>query len=324
MRSSGTPGAALTTLVAVVALAGGCGGAAPRDTGVTPEAWGYPEHQFVVTTLSLPLSSADATKFAFDLDGNGTLDNQMGMLFVALKGQMGETTPQSSVRAAIGDGRIIMLLSFYVQPDMQDSPVSNMWAFNGQRADPPLLNGPQPGGTFFVDPTAPQDLYCGGSITASLGRYGSDEATMLLRLPFGGGDGILILPLTAVRVEFTAAAGGESLTEGRMGGAIRKQDVDDTLVPTVVDMLNEEMRAYCSASSGTCTCESGSGAETIRQMFDTDGSCDVSPEEGRGNAIINALLEPDVTLSDGSGGVSVGFGFTAVNAVFDHLPPPTD
>ena len=48
-----------------------------------------------VAVLELPQTSADATAFGVDLDGDGTVDNQLGVIFSALV-----TTHDASTHAA--------------------------------------------------------------------------------------------------------------------------------------------------------------------------------------------------------------------------------
>jgi hypothetical protein len=69
-------------------------------------------------------------------------------------------------------------------------------------------------------------------------------------------------------------------------------------------------------------CESGSGAETIESMFDTDQNCEVTLAEVQNNNIIKAFLKGDVTLADGSKALSLAVGFEAINAAYTHAAPP--
>jgi len=317
---------AVALVVLVGAVAGGCGssgGSRPHSGGPTPEAWSYPEHQFVMSWLKLPLSAAEANQYGFDLDGNGSIDNQLGIIFVALKDQMGETTPQSAVEDAMKQGKIIVLLDVYAQPDMQTAPAANLWELLGVPADPPIPDGPQPGDTFVVDAAGGPAAAClGGSIDVGRGTFGGDDGTFLVHLPLGKG-GNVTLPLHAVRIEFTASADGLALEDGRLGGAVRKDDLDSTVVPDLADLLNQEMHAKCSPDgSGVCVCESGSGGKSIQGMFDDNGDCDISVAEVQENGLVKPFLEGDVTFADGSPGLSLGVAFRAIDAHFDHGPPP--
>ncbi|MBI5479737.1 MAG: hypothetical protein HY906_12815 [Deltaproteobacteria bacterium] len=321
MKKTAWIAVALCALLAVSSFScGGGGGSCPEC--IDPGAWNYPENQFVLDYLELPLTSADAKALAFDLDHNGTPDNQLGNILAALGSAMGDTNPQESLEASMAKGEIIVLFAIYAE-DMQLSPKSNLWAFLGEQADPELTDGPQPGGTFTVDTTnSPADAYFGGKIKNGGGLYGGDEAELLLSIALTGTQP-LNLSLRAVNVEFDVSADGLVLENGRLGGAITETDLNGQVLPTVANLLQDQMAGKCSTTTGTCVCESGSGAETIQSMFDTDGSCDVTLAEVQNNNIIKAFLKGDVDLKDGSKALSLAVGFSAVNAVFTHTPPLT-
>jgi hypothetical protein len=314
-------------LSALLVLGFGCGGGGgDDDTGgdVTCGAWAYPETQMVVSALYLPLSSQEAKDYAFDLDHNGTVDNQLGNILAALKSSMGSTSPQVSVDEAMGKGDIIVLFSVFATA-MQESAAANLWAFLGEAVpiDPP--DGPQAGDTFTVDATGPQNAYFGGKIKGGGGTFGGDNATLTLNLPLTAGSN-LELTLQAVNMEFdisaSCSASACEFTNGKLGGAITEDDLNNKVLPEVTNLLADQLTGKCSNATGSCVCESGSGAETIQSMFDTDGSCDVTLAEVQNNNIIKAFLKGDVTLKDGSKALSLAVGFDAINAVYTHGATP--
>ncbi len=317
----------VVALSSVLVLGFGCGGGGGGgDTGgeVDPGAWAYPETKMVVSALYLPESSATAKEYAFDLDHNGTVDNQLGNILAALKSSMGETSPQDSVDEAMGKGDIIVLFSIFAET-MAESAKANLWAFLGEAVtiDPP--NGPQPGDTFTVDPTGPTTAYFGGKIKGGGGTFGGDNATLTLNLPLSAGSS-LELTLQAVNMEFdiSAACSATSceFTNGKLGGAITENDLNTKVLPEVTNLLADQMTGKCTNTSGSCVCEAGSGAETIQSMFDTNGDCSVTLEEVQNNNIIKAFLKGDVTLKDGSKALSLAVGFDAINADYTHVAPP--
>ena len=274
------------------------------------------EHQFVIDQIDLPTSSTKAKEYAFDLDHNGTLDNQYGNILAALASAMGSASPQATLDTAMSQGRVIHLLAIYAA-SMQDGASAGEWEFLGQ----PAGGQPQPGGTFVVDTVnGPADAYSGGSIAAGFGQFGGDTAIIVLNIPvlFGGLEGVV---LHAARLEFQASADGLTLT-GRIGGALTESDVQTRVIPQQAAQMDAVVSAQCTTVSGTCVCQSGSGAETIQSMFDTDGNCHISVDEVANNNIIKAFLKGDVMLADGSKGLSLGVGFHAVHASFAHAAPP--
>jgi hypothetical protein len=65
----------------VAALLAACGGS---DSGDVVGPFDGAAHAFQVDHLALPASDVDTTAFGDDLDGNGTLDNRLGVIFSAL------------------------------------------------------------------------------------------------------------------------------------------------------------------------------------------------------------------------------------------------
>jgi hypothetical protein len=321
MRETGLVAAAAVGLCVAMS---GCGSDS-QSGGVDKGAWAYPEHQFVVDDLRLPLSAADSQSLGFDLDHNGTVDNRLGDMLVALQGAMSGTSPQDSVDAALLDGSLIVLLTVYAQ-SLDDSGSANAWAFVGQSQA--LTAGPQPGMTVTVDPAGPQNAYFGGRVKTGVGYFGGDDAALVLRTPFTD-YGTLDLPLKAVRMEFDVSADGLSLENARVGGAVSESDMQATVLPQIASLLDSVLVENCTArggagGDGTCGCITGSGTATIQNLFDSDGDCYVTADEVKTNSLLATLLEGDVTLDDGSKALSLSVGFHAIGATFTHPSPPAD
>jgi hypothetical protein len=303
-------------MLGVLALGGGCGSGSTNGPAIDPGAWSYPERQYVLNELTLPFTAAQARDFGFDLDGDGQPNNVLGELLSGVRSMF--TDPQGVVDQVMNEGRIIQLFSLYAQ-GVAASPTAILWTFLGEpRA---LTVGPQPGDSFTLDATAGQDLYLGGAIRGGGGSFGDDAATATVVIPLTSTT-MVTLTLHRARVELDLGAGGETLESGRLGGAVLLSDVQQQIVP----LLDGEMVKSCTARTTggdppNCGCAADSGAETIRTVFDRDGDCVISAAEVQENTLAQSLLTPDVTLPAGPG-VSVGLGFTAVRAVFDHPAPP--
>lgn len=306
-----------------LAVLAGCGSEA-ENSGVDTTAWGYPEHQFVVDELRMPLTSGEAAEVGFDLDHNGTVDNRLGEMLVALQSAMSGTSPQDSVDLAIDGGSLVLLLTVYAE-ELAASARANAWVFVGEPVA--LTDGPQPGMSFAVDPDGPQDAYFGGRVKAGVGTFGGDDAALVLRTPFTD-YGTLDLPLKAVHMEFDVSADGAALENARIGGAVTEADLQSQVVPQVAALLDAVLVSNCTerggaGGAGTCGCIPGSGTATIQDLFDADGDCYVTTAEVAANGLIGALLAPDVVLPDGSPALSLGVGFHAVDAQFTHPAPPS-
>lgn len=286
--------------------------------GAIGNAWSLAESQFVFDQIELPTTSQRAKDLAFDLDGNGTLDNQLGNILAALASSLGSTSPQAQMDADIDSGDVIHLLAVFAESS-QASELANAWTFLGQPKA--LVAGPQPGDSFTIDTgAAPADAVCGGSVVSGTGTFGGVEGKAVATLPF-----LFSAPtpmtLHAARIEFLVSADGHALSGGRLGGAITEADLS-ALIAVAADSQNDQVAAKCAFQGGYCACESGSVAETLQAMFDTDGNCQITAAEVSNNNIVKAFLKGDVTLPDGTKALSVGVGFHAVNATFTHGAHP--
>ena len=322
-------------LVPCAVFALSCGSSSSNGGGnnftVDPGAWQYTESQFVVDEITIPLTSTEAKEYAFDLDGNGTKDNQLGNILAALKDQMGETNPQTAISDAMALGNIVLLLSVYAE-SVQESPKANLWAFVGLPPDPPLTNGPQPGMTFEVDEERPMTAYLGGRIKGGGGLFGSSTANLTLNLPLAEGSD-LSLSLLSAHVEFDVSADGLALEEGHLGGAISETELNTKVLPEVQTLLDAQLIETCAArqdggtaldgGTGTCGCVANTGGATAQSMFDTNLDCTISLDEVTENQLLKAFLKGDVTLPDGTKALSLAVKFHAVNAVFSHVAPPS-
>ena len=110
---------------------------------------------------------------------------------------------------------------------------------------------------------------------------------------------------------------------GAIDGATVEFDPSGSIIPFPNNLL-------LNAGSGETCCTPDSTGELLYDLFDTDGSCDVSLTEFEENNLIATLLSPDLDLLDADGNfnpnddgvldsLSLGIGFSATTA--DFLPP---
>jgi hypothetical protein len=137
--------------------------------------------------------------------------------------------------------------------------------------------------------------------------------------------------VTAGRIKFRRNPSGTNLVEGQLNGGVPKKQFDEAVLPELTDLLNERVRTVPA------------DRDRILQLFDQgmcqnrDGSMAIAGDEKidlcevETNALVQAILTPDVQLFDAMGNyapnpdnveadsISVGIGFTAVAAMF--TPP---
>lgn len=312
---------ARTTLF-VLAMAASLGLAACGDDGgtVLPEPEG-PHHTYVVDTVSIPLDADEAEELGFDIDGDGTVDNQLGNILSALiQAGGGDLDLQGSITESVDNGDILLLA------DVQATALTSASAcgfslYLGQNPSPaPCTNPDDPltcrqhltgTGTFDVDPASPSDVTVRGNIVG--GRFTGGPGDLALQIAFG--ETAINLTLIEARAEINGIT-ETGFEMSKVGGAVPDAVIQGEVLPAVSVAVNDIMTTDCPAprTPPTCGCMDGSTGETLMGIFDENGDCDVPESEVRANSLIVTLLRPDVD-TDGDGepdALSVGVGATAV------------
>jgi hypothetical protein len=288
-----------SSLALSLVLAGcGGGGGQPSSQG-TRETW-------VVSAMRMPTDSTSAGVEAFDLDGNGTVDNQLGAVLGAVVDT--GTDVQSGVDAAIATGAVVELVE-------TGTGASTSVAFHG--------------GTPGVAPCAsPQDVVCGrhldgstsftaemdpdaplvGSGTADAFTAGPGNAHLVLPL-FGGGG--VVLPLVKARVSLVRS--GARLT-GKIGGGVPADAVSSIVLPAMATWIQAVVARDCPGGA----CAQGSQGQELVALFDTNRDGAVTVAELQASGIIATLTAPDLD-TDQNGvpdALSFGVGLELVGARF--------
>jgi hypothetical protein len=272
-----------------------------------------PYHHYVTDSLKVGRTVAEADGYGFDLnnDKNHVTDNALGHLFGGLSNLLDVDT---NLAASIQAGDTVVLDSLRADR-LRNDPIASWQVDLGEPHPNPVLTG---GGDFTVDPTAPTSSKLDGSITR--GQFTGGPGTLPLRLGLAAGQPPIELHLAGARIQATCDATG--CTDGKLGGGIPETEVDGLVVPAIASIFQADVDASCTTSSpDSCT---PSGAQ-ILNLFDADHDGRITADEVRANALIHAILQPDLDLfkANGSPGhdgtnesLSVGLGFTAKNADF--------
>jgi hypothetical protein len=163
-----------------------------------------------------------------------------------------------------------------------------------------------------------------GTLTGGPGRVTLDIPLVIVPQP-------LTMNLVGVRVSVDVGDG--ALTNGRLGGAVTVDEINDNILPQLVVVMESTVQQDCSGTHPDC-CTAGSNGEDLVGLFDSDGSCDISLDELKDNALLSGLLSPDLDLFDAEGfylpnddgvkdSLSLGVGFSATTGGF-QLPPGID
>ncbi|HEX7700664.1 MAG TPA: hypothetical protein VF403_08085, partial [Kofleriaceae bacterium] len=107
-------------------------------------------HRFVIDSYTLPAFDAQARDLGDDLDGNGTVDNEVGLTFATLSGQ-GDLTKYASSMGAVG----LLPSAVLIQADMFDDDDSVGVSYIGRPGDTSVpVGGRFVGGVFSSNRTA--------------------------------------------------------------------------------------------------------------------------------------------------------------------------
>jgi hypothetical protein len=288
-------------------------------------------HQYVADTLTLPESASAAQQLGLDLDGDPQArpDNALGQILSTLAAQ-GDVGLQANVDASVADGGIIILFDLQATALTTASKVGGQ-VLLGDNPTPPACGGPMDmfcrqhldgNASFEKHAESPDDAILAGQIIGGKFTGGPGEVTIQLAIAELAAP--ITLNLVGARVELQATE--THLTSGKLGGAVTQTELDDNVLPAIVDIMAETIAEYCTGEVPRC-CTEGSTGETIIDLFDDNDDCQVTLTELKENDLISSLLAPDVDLLDENGkfnprvdgvkdSLSLGVGFTGVGATF--------
>jgi hypothetical protein len=302
------------------------------EVACSPGACAMPGLKYVWNSMQLPMTRAD---YAWDLNGDGRPDNQLGNIEGALAAQNLDSQPL--LDADIAAGRRITLLDQVCGEENSSCMPVTLWT--GQMQPSPDYSG---NGHFMVDTTVPSTAFVGTAVT---GKFSSQPPPALAGAPYVVRMRLPLLNVSRLvdvvgaRLSYTHAVNG-GLYMGQLNGAIRQYDVDHVVVPAIAEQLTLDVQADPTSSRSQLILalfdvggrsEPACGNMTCQNF---DGTCAVSGDhkidecEVATSSLVQNLLAPDVQLFDANGNyhpnpantkkdcLSVGFGFTAVRATF--------
>ena len=296
---------------------------------------GFLEHTLVLDTVQIPTTAANASMLALDIDGAQPIrtDNTLGMVLATLSSQVGLDVAVAN-DDAVARGEVITLANLAAF-DLQDSACAEFSLYAGRNPSNPPCTGPTDmvcGGhldgmtSFDVLPPAPTDSPIPGVILG--GGFGAGAmdppGTVTISLQFSANSAPTTLQLVGARAQFTSSA-GPLLQNGILGGALTDNEVATALLPGLHSAIADVVAMDCAGGAMCCT--AGSTGETLVNLFDEDGDCEVSLSEFADDPLVSSLLAPDLDLFDANGNdapntdgvpdtLSFGVGFTAIGAQF--------
>jgi hypothetical protein len=284
---------------------------APPDA--PPDASGM-HHHYILDNLTWPATSNEARADGFDLDGNGTIDNQLGNVTASMSSMGFDLqTPQDQ---AIARGTVLMLADVQAD-DLTTATGAGYTMYVGTNPSPAPCNGSTDTvcghhltGTATFDAAAtPRDAQLIGSITGNQLTAGPGHLSMQLSIVTG-------TPVTITLLAAHAKLTTMPFVHGILGGAIPMTDFHDKIYPAMQTSFAATIAADCTGQNPPgCGCAQNSTGATLIQLFDQNQDCTVSEPEIENNSLIHALFDSDVTV-EGQAALSVGFAVTGVGATY--------
>ena len=315
--------AALAAVVPMSLVA--CGGG---DAVITPEGAHY---HYVVNKALVPTNNNESREYGLDLNGDGTPDNQLGMVLGTLAG-MGFDI-QATIDTAVLEGSISLLADVQTaDATFMSSSATGMSVFIGSNPQPAACNSGEAvtcttakpavctgcghqldpsGGTFTTGTN--MNLALAGKIIGGTFNGGPGDLTIQIAL---GGTTAIDLNLIGARAKASGMS-ADAITGLVFAGALSQDDINTKVIPAVVTQLVPTIARDCTMLTAPpgCGCADGTTGKTIIGLFDTNMDCTVTAAEVMSNSLIMSLLAPDVTIN-GTKALSLGIKVTAEKATF--------
>ena len=326
----------------------GCGGGSTGTSEIIM-ADGSQKAQYVVSRLQVPPTEKD---FAIDLNGDGRIDNQLGSIISVLASE--GLNAQSSMDSAVNNGDVLILVDqLSDDPNFSNDAASEIGVSVGMKTTPDFSGK----GVFTVNSDDPRAPFYGKIVddkfNSNAPSTSKHPTQVTLNLPFIPNAAPVALVLNGAHAQFSRNSDGTiaqtcgatgNLACGSLQGAIKMEDVQNRIIPSIATYLNTRIGPNPTDSSN----------KQILSLFDTGGTANAAcngtcknPDAGDrpgqcavvGDNIVDScevgtsqivmgVLNADVQMFDDSGNyapnpkntkkdsISLGIGFTAVPATF--------
>jgi hypothetical protein len=278
------------------------------------------EHRYVIDRESIPQNNNEARMLGLDLNGDGTVDNQLGMVLASVS-SLGLST-QTTTDTAIDKGGMIVLAD--VHADDVTTGVATFTLYTGANPMPAACSGASDTtcrhhlmgtATFDVPATSAHDTPLAGTIGGGVFTTTTPGTLHLPTIALSATP--TALQLIGARVKLTMFTDG-TIGPSIVAGGVPATEIDQKVIPGMQAALMAVVMHDCTdlAHPPTCGCADGSSGKTILGLFDAaPKDCMVSVDELKNNQLLKSLLAPDVTI-DGQQCLSLGVGIHAVHAAF--------
>ena len=239
-------------------------------------------HHFVIDGFTFPMSNSDARALGDDLNGDGTIDNELGMVTDSLAGQ---ADLNANISDIIGAGVIASTVDV-IYDDGTTDPVAGVSIYGFRGAAATQIRGKLASGAFASDRTAKTD----------------SPGTAVLRLPVLADADPIQAELDDIELDLAPdAAGGYEAT---VRGGLPAEQLLAATEPAVLQMANSNPEAH-TGIAWVCTGGTATGTDLLTDC----------------TGLLQGLLAPDLTLG-GADVVSAGFRFHMTPCPSGSCTPP--
>ena len=275
------------------------------DKGTTGDGTGS-AREFVIKSFVVPTTQAKAKDNAYDIDGDGKVDNAFGAVLAAIHDLAKGVDMEQVINQNILNGNDVGLIQITAADFSNDANAS----FQGWTGDRETCCPNKPckeadvaktcfSGTheFKVDAKSPKDAKLSGAITSGTFEF---KGSFEIELPIGGARA----RVTLLAAKVTGKVDASGISEGKIMGAVSQADVAGSVIPAVAKTLDWEMNDPTTSQATK---------DAIKKVFDTDNDGKISEKELSDNAAVKAVLAGDVDADkDGKKEeLSIGIGFRA-------------
>jgi hypothetical protein len=279
-------------------------------------------YKYVVSQVTVPTDDNTSRALGLDLDGNGTVDNSLGMFVGALT--IGGLTSTVNTDTGIDTGTVLLLA------DLQTADFKNPGVLAGfslafgtnpmptpcaDASDTTCRRHLQGDGQFEIDPDGAESAPLAGVLQDGVFKGGAGDLDVAVSF-FGPPVRLGLYGARVVVTNPTATA-----LQGVIAGGVLPQELDDQLVPVYRDYMMSLVARDCASAAlpPDCGCAQKplteeSGASDL-MLYDHNHDCVISDEEILASELFQGLMAPDVMIG-GQLAISFGFGFEAVAATF--------
>lgn len=261
----------------------------PRWPGEDLPACDTTRTSYVIDAITVPLDADAAEEMGHDLDGDGTIDNQLGNVYSAVAQALNFDVQGRTDEALAADALLIgITVEECASPRYLLVDVHRGVAID-RSADPPVLT------TDLISDLAAVDRVADGRTLAVKG-WGRFPATALFEA-----DDAAWIPAYELLLELDPSDGSE--LEGTLATGLDGSLLYDAAVPVIHRQILRELE-------GQPGCPQACEDEDLRDVvdvFDRNEDGEITFEEVERNPLVVTLLRPDLDLFEVVGGDGVQY-----------------